>query len=279
MTAKRDDIAKPLTPAVAWRRVFGGCTALLILVLPLNAGGDELRAHAAAEIRATAEAYLATRTNSSDTSTSVTAAGFDNRHRLPQCDAPLQGFLRRGTRIQARTIVGVRCTGSRPWKVYVPVDVAVSSEVLVAARPLPRGHLMSAADVRVERRDVSRLRHGYLADAKALLGQRLRAPLLAGTVLTPAVLQADDLVRRGQSVTITANLSGIAVNMSGKALADGGLGQRIRVENSNSGRIVEAIVRSREQVEVLLPANTNLFTARPKVSPNPADTGSSNNDR
>ena len=36
------------------------------------------------------------------------------------------------------------------------------------------------------------------------------------------------------------------IRMTGKALSDGALHQRIRVENSSSGRVVEGIVRSRE---------------------------------
>ena len=102
---------------------------------------------------------------------------------------------------------------------------------------------------------------------------------MAGTVLTPAVLESDQVVKRGQTVTIVAKAGGISVNMSGTALADGGLNQRIRVENTNSGRIVEGVVRSGEHVEVLLSSSTNFFNARPKVSPQVADTGFSNNDR
>ncbi|MEL7187378.1 MAG: flagellar basal body P-ring formation chaperone FlgA, partial [Pseudomonadota bacterium] len=89
----------------------------------------------------------------------------------------------------------------------------------------------------------------------------------------------DQIVRRGQSVTLVASAGGISVNMNGVALTDGGLNQRIRVENMHSGRIVEGIVRSREHVEVLLPGSTKFFNARPKVSPTVADTGFSNNDR
>ena len=60
---------------------------------------------------------------------------------------------------------------------------------------------------------------------------------------------------------------------------DGALNQRIRVQNLNSGRVVEGIVRSREHVEVLLPAVTGFFHATPKVSPSMADMRLSNNDR
>ena len=56
------------------------------------------------------------------------------------------------------------------------------------------------------------------------------------------------------------------ISMSGKALMDGALNQRIRVENITSGRVVEGVVRSREQVEILVPASHVFFPAKPKVS-------------
>ena len=72
---------------------------------------------------------------------------------------------------------------------------------------------------------------------------------------------------------------GMTIQMSGKALMDGAISQRIRVENTNSGRIVEGIVRSRELVEVLVPSSSSFLHAKPKVSPRVADMRSSNNDR
>ena len=279
MMAALQKIVRKLTPVASRRRETGAFG--LIVAVSLLATGSALafERHPTADITATAESFLLARMDAGSDDTTLAAAGFDDRHRLARCDRPLQGFLRRGMEIQSRTIVGVRCSGSRPWKVYVPVEISVSATVLVAARNLPAGHVLEPGDAREERRNVSTLRRGYLSDVAQLAGQRLRSPLLAGRVLTPAVLAADRIVRRGQSVTLIAASGGITINMSGRALSDGGLNQRIRVENTNSGRVVEGIVRSREQVEVLIPAQTGFFHAKPKVSPRVADTGFSNNDR
>jgi flagella basal body P-ring formation protein FlgA len=120
---------------------------------------------------------------------------------------------------------------------------------------------------------------GYLTSPEALIGQRLRQQLTAGRIITPQVLQADNIIRRGQSVTLIATAGGINVTMSGKSLMDGALNQRIRAENLSSGRVIEGIVRSREHVEILLPESSNNFHAKPKGLPASADTQVSNNDR
>ena len=232
-----------------------------------------------ATITATAENYLKSRIGADATRTAVQAGKLDPRHRLARCSKPLSAFLRRGTKISARTVVGVRCDGTKPWKVYVPVDVVVTDQVLVARRTLPRDHVITADDLKVEQRDVSRLVSGYVSDISQLVGQRLKTQLMAGRILTPQMLKAALAIRRGQSVTLVASGGGVSIRMAGTALMDGALGQRIRVENTKSGRIVEGIVRSGEQVEILLPSRTHSLHANPKVSPQLADTGLTNNDR
>ncbi|MGI9263456.1 MAG: flagellar basal body P-ring formation chaperone FlgA, partial [Gammaproteobacteria bacterium] len=235
--------------------------------------------HAPEQIAAVAEDFLQQKIGSSAGRTNARAQPLDPRHRLAQCSKPLKPFMRQGTKISARTIVGVECTGTKPWKLYVPVNVIVTDSVLVAKRTLPRGSVLSADDFMSEQRDVSRLLRGYLSDSKALVGQKLKTQMLAGSILTPAMVQANVAIRRGQTVTLTIASSGVSIQMSGKAMMDGALSQRIRVENMNSGRIVEGIVRSREHVEIIVPPTSNFFNATPKVSPKVADMRSSNNDR
>ena len=231
------------------------------------------------DIRAAAESYLRDRIGKRAGRTTVEAGALDPRHRLPKCEQPLRTFMRRGVEIGPRTIVGVSCDGTKSWTLYVPVNLFVTADVLVAARSLPRGHLLTASDLSRDERDVSRMHSGYLTEARELVGQRLKQQVIAGRPLTLAMIEANRIVSRGQTVTLVAAGPGINVTMTGKALMDGALNQRIRVENLNSGRTIEGIVRSREQVEILLPGLRGFSNATPKVSPSSADTQASNNDR
>ena len=281
MFVSATSIVRILTAASPRRRDFDaiGLVAAAMLSLCTAAVAETPRWQSTEEIARVAEDYLGGRLGPSAKRTSVEASVLDPRHLLAHCSRPIEPFLRRGTRISARTIVGVRCTGNKPWKVYVPVNVIVTDTVFVAARTLPRGHLLTTADLVTEERDVTRLASGYVSSKDELVGQRLKSQLLAGRILTPKLLQADKAIRRGQSVTLIVRSGDISIQMAGKALVDGAIGQRIRVENSNSGRVVEGIVRSQEHVEVLLSAGNQFFHAKPKVSPQAADMRSSNNDR
>lgn len=240
-----------LTPARKLRRVADAIPHVACLLLLSTSPASVVASGAIqplADIERAAETYLATRTNSGTAS----ATTLDPRLRLARCDQALQPFLRAGAKIRQRTIVGVRCSGSQPWKVYVPVNLAVTETVLVLTNNLPRGHTLKADDLQSERRDVSRLPGGYLASTQDVLGQRLKQSLRAGSILTPSALQAELLIRRGQTVTLSAATDAISIRMTGKALMDGTLNQRIRVENGSSGRVVEGMVRSAERVEVLV---------------------------
>ncbi len=284
MSVRTSTIVGKLTARVTGRHEFDarrmakGCS-IILLSLAAAANAAPQAWQTPETIAKAAEQFLSKRIGKAAHRTTVQAGTLDSRHRLALCSQPLEPFLRRGAKIQARTIVGVRCSGDKPWKVYVPVDVVVTDKVLVARRTLPRGHLLTADDLVVEERDVSRLVSGYVSNVNDLLGQRLKTQLIAGRLLTPAMLMADVAVKRGQTVTLTVRNGGINIQMSGKALADGAINQRIQVENTNSGRVVEGIVRSRELVEVLVAKNSQIFHAKPKVSPSVADMRSSNNDR
>lgn len=234
--------------------------------------------HPTSDIASVAETFLINRLGSKSGNTTVKAGMLDGRLKLTACDQPLNGFLRSGSKIGPKTIVGVKCNGSKPWTIYVPVEVVVRLQVWVARHPLPRGHLLTRDDVVGDVRDVSRM-SAYQSDPEKLLGRRLRSSILAGRVVTQNLLEANNIVSRGQTVTLAVASGGLNIRMTGKALMDGALDQRIRVENLTSGRVVEGIVRSAELVEILVPASGKIISHTPKVSGQMVDTGFSNNDR
>ncbi|MBT8136698.1 MAG: flagellar basal body P-ring formation protein FlgA [Gammaproteobacteria bacterium] len=203
------------------------------------------------EIQAAAERY-ASRLNA-DAAREYSAGMLDARLRLRDCSGRLEPFLPQGTRAGANMTVGVRCLGQVAWRVFVPVRSRMTGQVVVARRALPRGHSLTAADLELAEFDLDRLPYGYLTEANVATGQVLRRPVAPGAVLIPGMLQSARAVRRGQSITLFADTGGgVQIQMAGKALADGALRQRIRVENASSGRVLEGVVRSAERVEILV---------------------------
>jgi flagella basal body P-ring formation protein FlgA len=177
---------------------------------------------------------------------------LDSRLQLARCKTPLKTFSPPGKRRSAKQTIGVRCSGEQPWTLYVPVTVRVQKMVLVASRGLPRGSIIGADDIRIEERDIKRLHRGYLSDPERVLGKTLKRTVQENSVILPGQVALPRAIKRGSEVVILGTSGALTVRMTGKALASGSKGDRIRVLNKSSKRKVEAIIIAPGVVQVTL---------------------------
>ncbi|MDN3517978.1 flagellar basal body P-ring formation chaperone FlgA [Aquisalimonas lutea] len=192
-----------------------------------------------------ARAKLAEGSNST-----VEVSRVDPRLRLAPCGEPLETFEPPGRGGRSRATVGVRCHAPSPWTLYVSVRIETIKDIFVAARTIPRGTLLTESDLTRVERNVNRLTRGYFTDAEQLLGMEASRPLREGEIITAGRIDAPRLVERGQTVLITASGSGASISMSGEALQSGALGDRIRVRNNSSERVVEGEIVADSRVQV-----------------------------
>lgn len=239
-----------MEPNVKFPSQIGRIGLAAALALAAGAATAAAAIHPHADILRTAVAFVRAQPERFAVPPQVQAVGLDSRLRLARCDVPLGAFAAPSGLSAGRSVVGVRCDGRRPWKLYVPVEIKLPAQVVVLARPLRRGDQLSAADLGVREADLAQLRGQYYRDADGLVGQRIKRHVTAGAVLTPSMLDADRLVRRGSRVTILSDTGPVAVRMAGKALGNGGRGDQIRVKNQASGRTITAIVVDRGLVKV-----------------------------
>ncbi len=176
-----------------------------------------------------------------DNSAEITLGRLDPRLRLAPCQGPLRPFLPAGARLQGKLNVGVQCPDGKPWTVYLPASIHLYGEVLTTSRPIGRGEILRADDVRPRRQELGRLAGGYFRRDDAVVGKRAVRALPAGTPLDPRMLKAPRVIQRGDAVSILVSLGGLQVRSRGKALADAARGERLSVRNLSSKRIVEGI--------------------------------------
>lgn len=205
-------------------------------------------------IRHTAQEFAGAQFTASghDMKVEIEAEQLDERLRLPACPRPLEAFLPANTRLAARTIVGVSCPGKSGWSLYVPLLIRAYDEVVISRRSIAKGETLTAADLTLERRDLFALAGAPLTELSTAVGQTLRFPIAAGTVLQPTMLMAPKLVRRGDTVTILAENAALSVRASGVALADGAAGDRIRVKNTATKKVIQATVSAAGLVRIEL---------------------------
>jgi flagella basal body P-ring formation protein FlgA len=173
------------------------------------------------------------------------------RTELDRCTVPVKSMVGPANHMRDRVLVELRCSGATPWHIYVPVRIVGTSTVTLAARAIVAGSVLTDKDVRTEQRDLSQLPPGYIDDPTVAVGLTASRPISSGAVITNQYLLAAKAVLRGQTVTLVADSGAMSVRMAGRALSDGLVNQRIKVENLSSGKIVEGIARSEQLVEII----------------------------
>lgn len=180
----------------------------------------------------------------------INSGRLDSRLKLNRCGLPLEVYLPEGGRDLGRITVGVKCTDNKPWSLHVPVTVTIYKDVIVTAKSLPRGTLLTEKDLVYTRYDMSKLPAGYIEQRSAGVGMQLKRRLSAGDPLTTSLIKKPLIIKRGQGVSIVASSGGIEVRMSGKALAHGAAGERIRVLNLKSKIKIEGTVMPSGEIRV-----------------------------
>jgi len=163
--------------------------------------------------------------------------------------------------LKARVNPGTELTGTVPVTVEAWVDgakvralsvalrVVPLAEVLVAARLIPRGTVLTPEDVRADRRTLVPGVEPF-REPGTVLGQRAVRNIAPGDLIVPAALEFPPLVRRGDIVTLTVQGPGLVAVTQGEAREDGKAGQIIRVRNRSSGREVYGQVEGERSVRV-----------------------------
>jgi flagella basal body P-ring formation protein FlgA len=182
----------------------------------------------------------------------IAVGNLDARLRLQACDAALIAFTHKQRVGLGNQTIGVKCPTDQPWTIYVPVTVKLFKPVVVATKALSARHILTKSDVTVKQVDVGALRQGYLSDIALVVGQQLKRPLAVGMVINQNTVKPEKIVRRGEMITLIAVAGSMQVKMNGTALSDASLGQRVRVKNSSSKRVVIGVVDAPGVVRVKL---------------------------
>jgi flagella basal body P-ring formation protein FlgA len=217
------------------------------LLIPVVCSGTTLTV---TQIRSAITDYLINQVSAGNSEMEIGRIGIDNRLNLPECTLPLVIDTAPGQPLRGNTTLGVRCQGVQPWTVYVPVEIRLLREVLVSSRPLRRNTTISATDLIVEKRDISKIRTMPITDMTEAIGQVTRFHIAQGMVLSENLLELPTLVTRGQQVTILAQGPGLTISATGVALVDGVMGELVSARNLLSNKTISGVVTGSGVIEV-----------------------------
>ncbi|KZL23121.1 flagellar basal body P-ring formation chaperone FlgA [Pseudovibrio sp. WM33] len=144
---------------------------------------------------------------------------------------------------------------SKPISVIGNASQMVSITTL--ARNLERGTVITAKDIREERKPASRYAGREFLAAADLLGMEVRRNMRSGSTITPRDVSAPILVKRGAKVTVIYKIPGMNITTQGKAKSEGGKNDLIEIVNPISKKTILAEVIGRD-IAIVTTAKTQV---------------------
>jgi len=131
------------------------------------------------------------------------------------------------------------------------VQVMMNRSVLVARRTINQGASIGSVDLERVELSFNRADAVGMADASQAIGQRARRVITAGMAIQSDMLEPVPVVRRGQLVTLTSVSGSIHIVTTGKAGADGLVGDLIKVRSVEDRKVeYDAVVTSPGHVQI-----------------------------
>ncbi len=233
------------------RRNYGaGISAVTISALLTTIAPTAARSESAQQIRAAAESYARQALANSAFPIYARSVGLDDRLTLPDCPGKTSASLPAGANWGERTLVQLRCDDGIHWSVMVPIHIESEMPVLVLRAASARGANLQTSDVSKETRRVPGISADYVNSTAQLMRQHLRRPLGAGSVLRVMDLEGDALVHRGELVSVVSETRGMRIQVEAVALADARSGERVRLQNRGSLKLLDGVVDTDGTVRV-----------------------------
>ena len=176
---------------------------------------------------------------------------LDRRLKLKICPHSLDMRTQDTKGLGGNISVLVSCTDAlNSWAVHIPAQVYVYRQIPVAKHNLLRGKTLTSTDITLETINISLIRQELIDSQAAAIGLEVRRNISQGAPLIKSSIQQPMAIKRGEIVTIAAKAGTISVNTTGSALNDGRLGQKIRVRNSQSNRVITGRVVAEGKVQI-----------------------------
>lgn len=145
-------------------------------------------------------------------------------------DKPVAVHFRRGEDFSGSTLVELEIGGRSKW---VQAEFQLLVNTAVARVNLPRGHVLSAEDMRLKAVAKSKLHGDKPIAPRDVLGLIVVQQLKAGQALVMRSLKRPVVIHRGDEVQILVSSGSVRVSSPGKALAAGRTGDVISVSRAS----------------------------------------------
>ncbi len=139
-------------------------------------------------------------------------------------------------------VVTARVKDEAPVRFHVNAQIEEWAEVPVAGRALYKGAIVQEQDLVMARLKTTEIPADTAISSKHIVGFETSRPIRYGEVFRKNKLAIPPLVKNGEKVLIQYKSRFLEATATGVALEDGIEGQKIRIRNENSRKVVAATV-------------------------------------
>ncbi|MBF0449184.1 MAG: flagellar basal body P-ring formation protein FlgA [Candidatus Magnetomorum sp.] len=123
-------------------------------------------------------------------------------------------------------------------------------DIVCVAQPLDRNHSIEQRDIVLRSRNVSKVKDSYYTRLEDVVGKRIKRKAGNGEIIFSSMIEVPPMIYKGNTVTIIAESNALIIKTTGIAQSNGYPGEQIRVKNTMSNKIVQAIVVDQSTVKV-----------------------------
>ncbi|VVE24136.1 flagellar basal body P-ring formation chaperone FlgA [Pandoraea fibrosis] len=253
VAANMPNVVRPVTTASANPNIANTGVATANAQTPQAAAPQNSQFQNTDAIRQTAERFLREQTTGLPGRVAITV-GDAVSDRMPACPV-LEPFLPPGARLWGSTTVGVRCSGERPWTLYLQARVSINATYFVAARQINPGETIGPNDLSPRQGDLTLLPRTVATDAGQIVGTVAVNRITSGLPIRSDLLRSAIAVQQGQTVRVVSRGSGFEVSTEGQVLSRASAGDPVQVR-TRAGQVVSGTVKTGKggnvEVEVAL---------------------------
>ncbi|HEV2553198.1 MAG TPA: flagellar basal body P-ring formation chaperone FlgA [Bosea sp. (in: a-proteobacteria)] len=155
----------------------------------------------------------------------------------------------RTRRLQARVSVpGSMALRLKP--IRIAGQLVETIEVVVPRRAIARGETLDKADVLVERRPREGQMNDLIGDPRVAIDKVATRALMAGAPLRGGDLRREEIVAKGDLVTLVYESRGLTITMRGRAGEAGAMGDVVSVTNPQSKRVLHGTVSGPGRISI-----------------------------
>ena len=142
--------------------------------------------------------------------------------------------------------------GEQIYNGWIVADIKIIKKIPIANRRIMKGEVINKSDIRWEKRELTPFIKNAILDEKNVINKRAGRIISTNSVITEELMEKRFLVRRGQPALLVAVLKNIKATTSVIPLKSAGYGERIRVINPVSKKVLSAVVKDKNKLEVIV---------------------------